>query len=167
MSDKESHVTKSDMTILGGVNRTDDLPSNRQVRFTPKSPVRFTPPKIAKSDLPSNRQVRFTPQIVCTIYPPKIAKSDLPSNRQVQFTAQIICTIYPPRNRTDDLPSNRQVRFTPKLPVRFTPPPNRPILSKISNAHNIMLCFTKVFSAKDQLWTGTVCELLSRLQLWR
>ena len=31
------------------------------------------------------------------------------------------------------------------------PPSNRPILSKISNAHNIMLCFTKVFSAKDQL----------------
>ena len=35
MSDKESHVTKSDLTILEGVNRTEDLPSNRQVRFTP------------------------------------------------------------------------------------------------------------------------------------
>ena len=31
------------------------------------------------------------------------------------------------------------------------PPILRPFLSKISNAHNIMLCFTKVFSAKDQL----------------
>ena len=55
------------------------------------------PPEIAKSDLPSNRQVRFTPQIICTIYPPpEIAKSDLPSNRQVRFTPQIVCMIYPP-----------------------------------------------------------------------
>ena len=53
-------------------------------------------------------------------------------------------------NHTDDLPSNHRVRFTPNHPVRFTPPSNRPILSKFSNAHNIILCFTKVFSAKDQ-----------------
>ena len=91
MSDKESHVTKSDLTILGGVNRTDDLPSNRQVRFTPNHLYDLPPPR--------NRQGRFTPQIV---------KYNLP------------------------------------------PPSNHPILSKISNAHNIMLCFTKVFSAKDQ-----------------
>ena len=78
-----------------------------------KNVGRFTPPKIAKSDLPSNRQVRFTlklpvrltppklpsltyPQIICTIYPqivfgdlpphPEIAKSDLPSNRLWRFT---------------------------------------------------------------------------------
>ena len=82
-----------------------------------KNVGRFTPPEIAKSDLPSNCQVRFTlkspvrltppppklpsltyPQIICTIYPqivfgdlpptphPEIAKSDLPSNRLWRFT---------------------------------------------------------------------------------
>ena len=34
--------------------------------------------------------------------------------------------------------------------LEWLPPILRPFLSKISNAHNIMLCFTKVFSAKDQ-----------------
>ena len=72
---------------------------------------------------------------------PQIAKYDLP---------QIVCTIYPPWKY--------QGRFTPKITKYDLPPPNRPILSKISNAHNIMLCFTKVFSAKDQkcnkTWTN-------------
>ena len=44
-------------------------------------------------------------------------------------------------NHTDDLPL--------KSPSMIYPPSNRPILSKISDTH-IMLCFTKVFSAKDQ-----------------
>ena len=92
MSDKESHVTKSDLTILGGVNRTDDLPSNHQVRFTPNH--LYDLPQIAREDLPL------------------------------------------------------------KSPSTIYPPSNRPILSKISNAHNIMLCFTKVFSAKDQKGTN-------------
>ena len=34
-----------------------DLPSNCQVRFTLKSPVRLTPPEIAKSDLPLKSSV--------------------------------------------------------------------------------------------------------------
>ena len=58
MSDKESHVTKSDLTILGGVNCTDDLPSNRQVRFTPNRQGRFTP-QIAKYDLPPLKSSNF------------------------------------------------------------------------------------------------------------
>ena len=94
-------------------------PKNRQVRFTLKLSVRFTPPppEITKSDLPSNRQVRFTPsnRLYDLPPPPEIAKSDLPSNRQVQFTPQIVCTIYPPSplkltspfyNHLYDLPSN-------------------------------------------------------------
>ena len=44
MSDKESHVTKSDLTIWGGVNRTDDLPSNCQVQFTPNRLYDLPPP---------------------------------------------------------------------------------------------------------------------------
>ena len=126
-------------------------PPNHHVQFALKSSVWFTPPEIAKSDLPSNRQVRFTPQIVCTIYPPQsqspinpqIAKSDLPLKSSVRFTP-------PPEIAKSDLPSNRQVRFTPQIVCTIYPPPKRPFLSKISNAHNIMLCFTKVFSAKDQ-----------------
>ena len=47
---------------------------------------------------------------------------------------------------SDDLPQIGSDDLPPTPPH----PPNRPILSKISNAHNIMLCFTKVFSAKDQ-----------------
>ena len=111
-------------------------PPNHHVQFALKLSVRFYPPsEIAKSDLPSNRQVQFTPQIVCTIYPPQIAKSDLPSNNQVQFTPQIVCTIYPPQNRQvrftlklpspiypqiakSDLPLRLSVRVTP------FPPPN-------------------------------------------
>ena len=137
-------------------------PPNHHVQFALKSSVRITPPstppklpsliypQIAKSDLPSNRlydlpprnrQVRFTPQIVCTIYPPEIAKSDLPSNRQVRFTPDRLYNL-PPQIAREDLPL--------KSPSTIYPPSNHPILSKISNAHNIMLCFTKVFSAKDQ-----------------
>ena len=45
MSDKESHVTKSDMTISGGggvgVNRTDDLPPNRLYNLPPLKSSNF------------------------------------------------------------------------------------------------------------------------------
>ena len=59
MSDKESHVTKSDLTISGGGKLT-------------------IYPQIAKYDLP---------QIVCTIYPPLKSPGKIyPSNRQVRFT---------------------------------------------------------------------------------
>ena len=91
----------------GGVNRTDDLPSNHQVSVTPNHLYDLPPP---------NRQGWFTP------------------NLQWRFTP----------------PLKSAGAIYPKSPVTIYPPPNRPILSKISNAHNIMLCFTKVFSAKDQ-----------------
>ena len=69
MSDKESDVTKLDLTISGGVNHTDDLPSNHQVRFTPNRLYDLPPPR--------NHQGRFSPQI---------AKYDLPPPHQiVQF----------------------------------------------------------------------------------
>ena len=68
-------------------------------------------------------------------FTPQIAKYNLP---------QIVCMIYPPKIAREDLPL--------KSPRTIYPPSNHPILSKISNAHNIMLCFTKVFSAKDQWW---------------
>ena len=107
--------------------------------------------QIAKSDLPSNRlydlpplicQVRLTfklpsliyPQIVCMIYPPPKSPSPI--------YPQIVCTIYPPLPKSPSL-------IYPQIVCTIYPPSNRPILSKISNAHNIMLCFTKVFSAKD------------------
>ena len=68
---------------------------------------------------------------------------DLPLKSPSTIYPQIICTIYPPKIAREDL--------TLKLPSTiYLPPSNSPILSKISNAHNIMLCFTKVFSAKDQ-----------------
>ena len=123
-----------------------NLPSNRQVRFTLKSSVQFTPP-------PRNRQVQFTlklpspinPQIVCTICAPskspspiypQIAKSDLPSRftppkspspiypqiAKSDLPPQIVCMIYPPQIAKSDLPSNHQVQFTLKSSVRFTPP---------------------------------------------
>ena len=69
---------------------------------------------------------RFTPQI---------AKYDLP---------QIVCTIYPPPEITrEDLPL--------KLPSTIYPPQIVQFWAKFQT-HNIMLCFTKVFSAKDQWW---------------
>ena len=75
-----------------------DLPSNRQLRFTLKSSVWFTPPKkIGKSNWPSNHQVWFTLKSPVWFTPS-------PGNCQVRFTLkspspinpQIICTIYPP-----------------------------------------------------------------------
>ena len=69
-------------------------PRNRQVRFTLKSSVRFTPLK-----LPSP----IYPQIICTIYPPEITKSDLPSN----------CLYDLPTNRLYDLPSNHLYHLPP------------------------------------------------------
>ena len=80
--------------------------------------------------------------------PPKLPGKIYPSNclydlpPQGRFTPQIICTIYP---------SNHLYNL---------PPPDHPILSKISNAHNIMLCFTKVFSAKDQWFVENTLEHL-------
>ena len=63
----------------------------------------------------------------------QIAKYDLP---------QIAKYDLPPQITREELPL--------KLSSTIPPLQNRPILSKISNAHNIMLCFTKVFSAKDK-----------------
>ena len=69
-----------------------------------------------------------------------------PSNCQVRFTPNCLYNLPPLLP-----PQNYQGRFTPQIAKYDLPAsPNRPILSKISNAHNIMLCFTKVFSAKDQ-----------------
>ena len=112
----------------GRVNHTDNLPSNLQVPVTPNCLYDLPPLKSAVSICPK-LSVRFTP--------PEISSVNLP---------QIICTIYHP-------PPKSAVSICPKSSVRFTstaPPPKLPILSKFSNAHNIMLCFTKVFSAKDQ-----------------
>ena len=60
-------------------------PQNRQVQFTLKSPVQFTPPK---SPSPIYPQIicMIYPQIVCMIYPPKSPSLIYP---------QIVCTIYP------------------------------------------------------------------------
>ena len=138
-------------------------PRNRQVRFTLKSSVRFTPPppKIGKSDLPSNHLYNLPPtppppqKLPSPIYP-QIAKSDLPSNhlydlpprnRQVRFTLkspspiypQIVCTIYPPFEiAKSDLPSNCQVRFTLKSSVRF-PPRNRQVRFTLKSPSPIVI----------------------------
>ena len=57
------------------------------------------PPEIAKSDLPSNRQVRFTLKLPVRLTPPtKIAKSDLPSNRLYDLLSNRLWRFTPPRN---------------------------------------------------------------------
>ena len=50
--------------------------------------------------------------------------------------------IYPPKITKEDLPL--------KSPSTIYPPP------QIVQTHNIMLCFTKVFSAKDQLGVAEI-----------
>ena len=97
---------------------------------------------------PSNCQIWFTPNhlIICTIYP-------LPQNHQGRFTPQIakydlpqiVCTIYP-------LPPKSPGKIYPlKSPSMIYPPPQIIQFWAKFQTHNIMLCFTKVFSAKDQL----------------
>ena len=68
-------------------------------------------------------------------------KSPMWPNRTWRLGGSIVQIIYPQIAKYD----------LPQIICTIYPPSNRPILSKISNAHNIMLCFTKVFSAKDQL----------------
>ena len=105
------------------------------------------PPEITNSDLlpQKNCQVQFIPQM---------AKSNLPSNGQVWFTPQIAQSNLPP-------PPNHQVQFTPTpeiaksdLPLTspspiYPPSPHHNFWAHFSHS-NIMLCFTKVFSVKDQ-----------------
>ena len=63
MSDKESHVTKSDLTISGGGKSYRQFTLKLPSTIYPKSSVWFTPP-------PRNRQGRFSPQITKYDLPP-------------------------------------------------------------------------------------------------
>ena len=122
---------------------------NFQVRFTLKSPG---------LTYPSNCQVRFThPLQNCQVqFTPQITKSDLPPppNHQVQFTPQIAKSNLPPNYQVwfTPLPSprNHKVWFTPQIgESNLTFPSNHNFWAHFSHS-NIMLRFTKVFSAKDQ-----------------
>ena len=123
---------------FGGVNRTDDLPSNHQVRFTPNrlydlGGVNHT------DDLPSNHQVQFTPNRLYDFVGGKSYR---------RFTLKSPSTIYPKSSVWFTL-RNRQERFTPQIVCTTYPPQIIWFWAKFQT-HNIMLCFTKVFSAKDQ-----------------
>ena len=66
-----------------------------------------------------------------------------------------VCMIYPPP------PHKLPVQFTLNASNTIYPPPwNRQFWANFQT-HNIMLCFTKVFSAKDQLVLLTVVYLTS------
>ena len=77
--------------------------------------------------------VRFTPNRLYDLPP---------QNRQGRFAPQIAKYDLPPRNR--------QGRFAPQIAEYDLPPPQIVQFWAKFQTHNIMLCFTKVFSAKDQ-----------------
>ena len=125
--------------------------TNRPAEIPPP-PISPSPkyPHFAKSEIPSNRPTE--------IPPPHFAKSEIPSFRHVRNTLKSAGRNTPPYFAKSEIPSFHQVRNTLKSAGQNTPPPpihfaksEIPSFRQISvHTLDIMLCYTKVFSSKDQ-----------------